>query len=284
MPTTQTLDLARPYPLDDQQIQQFQRDGFIKLKAVLSAETLGHCGRAIDRNVQAHAQQHALDWDKRNTYQKAFVQVMNLWREDATVRELVFAKRLASLAARLLGCEGVRLYHDQALYKEPTQDTGGHTPWHVDQYYWPIDTPNTITAWIPLDAVPIESGPLAFAPCSQNFQSGRNMEISDDSENAIEEALKNAGYGLVAEPFDLGEVSFHYGWCFHRAEPNRGPSTRRVMTVIYMDQDARVIEPQNKDQANDLASWLPGLKAGDPAASPLNPVLWEKKGDRQAGN
>ena len=56
--------------------------------------------------------------------------------------------------------EGVRLYHDQALFKEAE---GGITPWHADQYYWPLSTSKTITYWIPLQAIPLEMGPLEFS-------------------------------------------------------------------------------------------------------------------------
>jgi Phytanoyl-CoA dioxygenase (PhyH) len=55
---------------------------------------------------------------------------------------------------------GVRLYHDQALYKEAG---GGPTPWHADQYYWPLTTDRVVTAWVPLQAVSADMGPLAFA-------------------------------------------------------------------------------------------------------------------------
>ncbi len=43
--------------------------------------------------------------------------------------------------------EGVRVYADQALYKEPH---GGYTPWHCDAFYWPLATDKAITAWVPL--------------------------------------------------------------------------------------------------------------------------------------
>ena len=39
--------------------------------------------------------------------------------------------------------KSVRLYHDQALFKEAG---GGITPWHQDQHYWPLDTDRTITS------------------------------------------------------------------------------------------------------------------------------------------
>ena len=46
-----------------------------------------------------------------------------------------------------LKVEGVRLYADQALYKEPH---GGYTPWHCDASYWPLATDKVVSAWIPL--------------------------------------------------------------------------------------------------------------------------------------
>src|SRR5436189_133361 len=76
-----------------------------------------------------------------------FLQVMNLWEVDESVKKFTLAKRFAKIAADLLGVENVRLYHDQALYKEPG---GGFTPWHQDQYYWPLSTTNTVTMWMPL--------------------------------------------------------------------------------------------------------------------------------------
>jgi hypothetical protein len=68
---------------------------------------------------------------ERSTYQQAFLQLFNLWREDEQIKKLVFSKRLAQLAASLLQCSGSRLYHDQALFKEPG---GGITPWLLDHF------------------------------------------------------------------------------------------------------------------------------------------------------
>ena len=47
--------------------------------------------------------------------------------------------------------EGVRVYHDQALNKEPG---GGYTPWHCDGYYWPVQSDKIVTAWVPLQVIP----------------------------------------------------------------------------------------------------------------------------------
>ncbi len=263
------FDLDTPYPLSAEQIKFFRSQGYVKLKDVFSPEVLGHYGPVINARVR---ELNTLDlpMSERTTYQKAFLQIMNIWTHCEVVKELVFSKRLARLATELVGCGGVRLYHDQALFKEAG---GGVTPWHADQQYWPLATSKTITAWIPLQAVPIEMGPLAFGAGSHRFNAGRDLEISDESEQKLGELLKDRSK-LIEEPFDLGEISFHYGWTFHRAGVNQTPQMRGVITVIYFDKDATVAEPKNKNQLNDLNTWLPGATVGKVAATKLNPVLY----------
>ena len=83
---------------------------------------------------------------------------------------------------------------------------------------------------------------------------------------------------ILLAPVELGEVSFHTGWTFHRAGANTTDRAREVMTVIYMNERMRLTTPKNKDQARDLERWMPGLRAGDQLDSPLNPVLYRRKG------
>lgn len=266
-------ELREAFKLTAGQVDSFRTEGFIKLKDVLSAGTIERYGREITRKV-VELNTLTIPMKERDTYQKAFLQVMNLWRRSETVKELVFSPRLARIAAELLGVPGVRLYHDQALYKEAG---GGFTPWHTDQYYWPLATEKTVTAWIPLQATPLEMGPLAFSARSQNFLPGRELAISDESEVKIAEALEKQDFEYVEEPFDLGEVSYHYGWTFHRAGPNAGSDPRNVMTVIYMDADMRLKQPANDNQQKDWDAWCPGAKTGEIIDTPLNPVMWREQ-------
>ena len=43
--------------------------------------------------------------EERDTYGKAFLQIMNLWVEDDAVKKYVLARRFAKIAADLLGVE-----------------------------------------------------------------------------------------------------------------------------------------------------------------------------------
>lgn len=262
--------LNEPYSLKEEHIQFYNENGFIKLKQVLNADLLEHYGSEIIRKVK-ELNTLTIPMEERTTYQKAFIQIPSLWKESEVVREFVFSKRLAGIAAALMEVESVRLYHDQALHKEPS---GGITPWHADQFYWPLDTDKSVTAWIPLQAIPLDMGPLAFSKKSHKFNFGRNLPISDESEQQIQNALAEQGFELSEEPFDLGEVSFHAGWTFHRAGPNTSERPRGVMTVIYIDGEMKLKEPANDNQVLDKEAWCPGINIGEVINSSMNPMLF----------
>lgn len=264
-------ELDAPFPLPEEAIAFFNENGYVKLKQVLSRELLEHYRRVISERV-AELSAGVAPIQERDTYGKAFLQVMNLWTESAAVREFVFGKRLARIATELLGVNGVRIYHDQALYKEPG---GGITPWHVDQHYWPVATDRMAVVWVPLQDTPLEMGPLSFCAKSHRFQLGRDLEIGDESEMTLKQALES--FHTEESAFDLGDVSFHTGWTFHRAGANATGRPREVMTMLYMDEDMRLQASKNKNQQRDTERWCPGVAVGDVIASPLNPVLYSRK-------
>jgi ectoine hydroxylase-related dioxygenase (phytanoyl-CoA dioxygenase family) len=264
--------LAEPYQLSTDQIEFFQQNRYIKLKQVFDEETISFFNDAISKRVKV-MNNESTPLEQRSTYGKAFLQLFNLWKEDEVVKEFVFSKRLAKLAADLLMTDGVRIYHDQALFKE---GGGGITPWHADQYYWPLETDKTITVWIPLQATPLELGPLEFSAGSHKIVEGRDLEIGDESEKVIQQKLRVTNFNHVIEAFDLGEVSFHSGWVFHRAGANSTDQMRKVMTVIYMDKDMVLKNPDNKNQINDWNTWCPGATIGEVINTPLNPIIYQK--------
>ena len=265
--------LDKPFQLTSDQIQFYQKNRFIKLKQVFDEETISFFNDVISKQVELmHHDNTPLE--QRSTYGKAFLQLFNLWREDDTVKTFIFSERLAKIATDLMQVDGVRIYHDQALFKE---GGGGITPWHADQYYWPLETDKTVTAWIPLQATPLELGPLEFSAGSHQIVEGRDLEIGDESEAVIQRKLKVTNFDHIIEAFDLGEVSFHSGWVFHRAGANSTNQMRKVMTIIYMDKDMVLKNPDNKNQINDWNTWCPGATIGEVINTPLNPILYQNQ-------
>ncbi|MEE9439449.1 MAG: phytanoyl-CoA dioxygenase family protein [Saprospiraceae bacterium] len=257
------------FRLTEEQINHYKKYAYIKLKNVLSPDTITYYNSVISKKVD-ELNEGDIPLEQKDTYGKAFIQLSNLWQEDKLIKEFVFNSRIANISAELMQVDGVRLYHDQALFKEAG---GGITPWHAGQFYWPLSSDKTITAWIPLQEIPLNMGPIEFSAGSNKIVEGRNLSISDESEKTIKKNLRINSFEHIIEPFDIGEVSFHSGWVFHRAGKNTSKNIRKVMTIIYMDKDMILKEPDSTQQQYDKDTWCPGVKVGEVINSPLNPIL-----------
>jgi ectoine hydroxylase-related dioxygenase (phytanoyl-CoA dioxygenase family) len=266
-------EMSEAFALNQDQIASYQKDGHILLKNVASATEIDAYEPVISDVVQKLNNQNK-PLAERDTYGKAFIQIGNLWEKSAEVQQYTLARRFAKIAADLMGVDGVRIYHDQALFKEPG---GGHTPWHQDQIYWPFDTDKTITMWMPLVPISEQVGSMTFASGSHRLGYINKMVISDESHKTLAQYIEGKGfekvtYGAMA----AGDATFHAGWTLHSAPGNPTETMRKVMTVIYFADGVRIAEPDSNARKNDLAAWFPGLAPGDVAASPLNPLVYHK--------
>jgi hypothetical protein len=266
-------DLSSPFAPHERDVAAFRRDGHVTLWGLASPAEVAPFRPALLEAGAATRYEHR-PLAERDTYGRAFVQMFNLWRQNETAKAFVFARRFARVAAELMGVPGVRLYHDQALFKEPG---GGATPWHQDQFYWPLDTAHTITMWMPLVAATPEMGPMTFASGSQLLGNLGDFAIGDESQEMFDRLIDEKA--LVRAPavaFEVGDASFHGGWTLHSAPPNRTDAMREVMTVIYYADGTRVGPLDHPNRRFDRDVWLQGCEPGELAAGALNPVLWSR--------
>ena len=262
--------LDHEHPIGVREIAAFRRDGHVLVRGLATGSEVAayrpHIAQALDAVAAGRDRQGRVD-----DYGRLFTQVTNLWRMDEAVRAFVLARRFASVAARLMDVAAVRLYHDQALFKEPGAEA---TPWHVDEYYWPLDTPHTVTMWMALVDVPPEMGPMSFVSGS-HLALWRPGPISEDGSARLEREITLRGFPIAqGASLSAGDATFHSGRTLHSARPNRTPSRREVFTVIYFADGARVRALDNANRVADRDAFLPGLGAGDVAASELNPLLY----------
>lgn len=263
-------EVAGEYELTEEQISAYQRDGHLLLRGVCSPAEIAMYQPIISEAAMRLNRQH-LPLEQRTTYGKAFLQIGNIWEKDEAVRKFVHSRRFAQIAARLVGAQGIRLFHDQALFKE---GSGGFTPWHQDQYYWPLDTQQTITMWMPLIDVTPDMGPMTFVSGSYHEGYLAPIAISDESEHYFDRLVRERGWQPTEPPsMAAGDATFHAGWTLHRASPNTTGKMREVMTIIYYADGTRV-SPITKGNAGDLEGLFPGCKPGDIAASQLTPLLY----------
>ena len=270
MVATELPQLDNLKAIDPAIVADYRNNGHALIRNILSREEIAAYRRVIlDAAMKYNTEKRKME--DRDTYGKAFLQIMNLWEVDEGVKKFTLAKRFGKIAADLMGVKDVRLYHDQALFKEAG---GGPTPWHQDQYYWPVDTTNTITMWMPLIDISEEMGMLTFASGSHKEGLVGNIAISDDSEALLDKHVAQKKFPIECPRYmNAGDASWHAGMTLHKAPGNNSKTLREVMTIIYIADGAKITKPINDNQEADRQRWFKGLPVGSPAASEINPRI-----------
>jgi ectoine hydroxylase-related dioxygenase (phytanoyl-CoA dioxygenase family) len=265
-----TCDLAKVYPVDADQRAAFRRDGHILLRGLLSPDEIEYYRRLIMDLIEKHARTR----DVRvapDTTKPLLEYVANVWQKSEELRELVCAKRFARIAADLMGVKGVRLYHDEALVKEPG---GLPAPWHKDHYSWPLATHHTIKMWLALVDIHADMAAIRYATGTHHAGQFPEVPPSYESEQLFGRIIHDHKIPVVTCCMKAGDASFHSGGTLHSTLANSSSERREGLAVTYFADGTCVMAPNHEHRRVDMAEFLPGLKPGDLAASVLNPILF----------
>ncbi|HZK98727.1 MAG TPA: phytanoyl-CoA dioxygenase family protein [Caulobacteraceae bacterium] len=270
---------------------RFRRDGFVHVPGVLTPAELARGGAAVDEAVAARKRGDTRRLDEKTPYEQSFLQCQYIWEDFPGVRPLTFHPAIGEIAATLIGAARIRLWHDQALYKEAG---GRETEAHTDQPYWPIAQSDTATVWIPLGEVDETSGCMGYVPGS-HLAPAEFVDIfgTPGAGKALE--AKFAATPPVFVRCQSGDVIFHHGSTVHMARANRSAATRRVYTAIYfrdgctrggerahpsVDRDAIAVGAPIDGAATPIVWPLEDGRLPEPAPWPAAGLPWRDRAER----
>ncbi len=248
--------------------ERYRRDGYVHIPGLLPAADMPALAAAVDQAVAERKAHDTRALGEKTLYEQSFIQCQYLWEDFPGVRPLMFHPALGEALGALLGAEKVRLWHDQALYKEAG---GRETDAHQDHAYWPIAEADTITAWIPLTDVDHETGCMGYVPGSHQG----DLEFVDifRKPGSGAELVERQAAEPVFVPCHAGDVIFHHGRTVHLAKPNRSERMRRVYTAIYLkDGCTRSTKQPHPSVDRD------GIAVGAVIDGAATPVVWPLEG------
>lgn len=242
--------------LNETQVAQFERNGFLNAGPVLDDSEVQRLSDALDAVIDTGPDgfgegeaKPVLFRDMSGGSGTPVWQIVNIWEASEPFRELIAHPFIVKAMCQLTGFANLQVWHDQVQYKPA--EAGGATTWHQDAPLWPSIEPMTpVSAWIPFDDAEIENGCMWMVPGSHkwgnqmaylNTQGHRRkreegfidldpFDIPADSEIQKVEP--------VACPVKRGEVHFHHSLTWHGSPENHSEFPRRALAIHYMTSEA----------------------------------------------
>jgi len=261
------------------QIRQYRETGFVAIPDMFNADELKEWRRVTDeavreritgsREMTNQADEPAVG-GANDYYAKVFLQALRLADTHEGMRKLMYDPRVARMAATLAGIDAIRIWHDQALIKQPY---GNPTAWHLDNPYWSFTSRDAISIWIALDDATLQNGCLCFIPGSHKTARYENSGIGPQLDALFKIYPEWMKIDPVAVPAKAGTALFHNGMTAHGAGANMTNKPRRAMTCGYMPDGA----PFNGTRNILPEQLFKALKIGEPINDDhQTPLVWKK--------
>jgi len=247
--------------LTPEQIASYRRDGFVSHPGFLNAAEVEELKAAVLEAIAGMGDSRLPEAgermrDRDNYYSRVFTQRLNLWRLNETVKRYMLSPEVGRMCCELEGQPGYRVWHDQALVKEPF---GNPTAWHLDNPYWSFYSKHALSIWIALEEATLENGCMWFSPGSHKLARFENVGIGEDLAGLFKVYPEMAEIDPVPAPMKPGDCSFHNGLTAHGAGANMTRGRRIAMTCAYMPLGATF-----NGRSNVLPDdYLRSLKEGD---------------------
>jgi ectoine hydroxylase-related dioxygenase (phytanoyl-CoA dioxygenase family) len=228
------------YRLSDQQVEHFQRHGYVAGIRVLTDEQIEVLLRELTELTDPAHPGHALFYEFHSNESadpnRILFHALGAWRISPAFHDLLWNPAFTTPAAQLLGGP-VRFWHDQ-LFCKPARH-GGVVAWHQDYSYWTRTQPMAhLTCWIGLDDSNRENGCLQYIPRSHRWSLLPKPILAGDMES-LREVLtpeQREQFRPVAIELKRGEASFHHPLMVHGSGANATDHPRRA-TVINVFRD-----------------------------------------------
>lgn len=256
--------------LSESQVARYQDEGFLYYPALLDAEEVASIRAAVLEAVEAMGERKVALQDceigKSNEfYGRVFTQKLNLWRLSEPIRSLFTSPAMGSMLSQLAGVPSFRIWHDQALIKEPYAN---HTALHADNPFWSFHSRDALSIWIALDDATLANGCMCFLPRSHRSVTFQTTPIGENFGDVFRPYPALAETAAIPVEMKAGDCSFHNGLTIHGAGVNMTNARRAALTCAFMPDGSRFNGNKNILPDDYAQSLSPGDRLNDDAINP----------------
>jgi len=267
--------LSSEYLLTEDHIRQFHEKGHILLKGVCTKEEISDFSSILKQiTTDKFFGMEPMVNRAEDDFSRVFLQTFNIREVDQAAARFIQSSRFGKIAADLMGVQGVRIYYDKAMFKEPKSWI---TPWHQDAPHWPLYSDHVLTMWIPLVDVTINMGPPRFASGTHKSKQLGPRGIHRASESFYEDYIHANRIPVVEEEVCAGDATLHNHWVIHGARANTSITVREAFGITYYEDGIQIDDSAcSQENRPVIDENLGSRRPGDSADHPRNPVVFTR--------
>ena len=227
-------DAARCRTLTTEQVDGFNRVGYISPVAVFSADEIMVLRDYFDRLL---AQVLAAGDDSYS--------ISTAHMKHGRVYDLLTDVRIVDAVQDLLG-DDVVAWGSHFFCKMPGD--GKRVAWHQDASYWPLSPSKTVTVWLAIDDADVENGCMKFLRGSHHEGHMNHRPSLPEEHNVLDQTVEDVErYGEpVNNVLAAGQISLHSDLLLHGSEANDSDRRRCGLTLRYCSADVRAAMDWNQ--------------------------------------
>jgi ectoine hydroxylase-related dioxygenase (phytanoyl-CoA dioxygenase family) len=279
--------------ITEKDVEEFWERGYIRGPKVISDQHLVKLRNEFDRVMSGEIDQNSGPTPYEYEYWRKVVEqhhqkssnvrkINNSWWINLTIRDIIKQPNnpIGKAAAKLLKTKSIRLWHDQAIWKPSlaleNDPLSGNIGWHQDYAFWQIsNTPNMITAWIPLQDVDLSNG------CMRTIVGSHKWGLIPGSASFFEKDLEvlrerfSNEKDWLDEPciMPAGHVVFHHALTIHGSGPNNSVAPRLALAIHMQPGDCAYVS--GKGWHHNLRDLGPDAQEGTLFNGPAFPLMYE---------
>lgn len=269
----QNADEWDKYRLTDQQIDDFDRQGYlagVKVLSDLQIETLREeLTELMKESHPAHHLFYEFHTNEAQDHTTTLFHALGAWRATSGFHDILWNPAIAMAMSQLLRGP-IRLWHDQ-LFCKPAKH-GGVVAWHQDYSYWTRTLPIAhLTCWIGLDDSTRENGCLYYVPGSHRWNLLPRTGLTGDMDEIMTVLTPEQKQDFQPVPIELkrGECSFHHPLMVHGSYANYSDKPRRATLVnVFRDGVTSATD-------EELLAGVPPIPKGAAMQGQFFPLLFD---------
>ncbi len=243
--------------LNQEQLEQFRKDGFLLIRGFLDQKSCSVIRDIAKVHLKYAIEPIETEYEyigiEKDIYKKSVRRLRQVYDRDIVFKEWMENREIRPILEQVLDEEPILVtaHHNSIMTK--LAHTSTQTCWHRDSRYWNYSGDNLVSVWLALGVENSQNGVLEFIPGSHKME----LKESSFDEKSFFQADIEENQTLIEQrvSFDLeaGDIVLFHSELLHRANANESDEDKISFVYTVKGKSVEAIEGTRSSKFKEIA-------------------------------